>query len=319
MANTIMPTVFASGTRRLRVLSGWPMLGASPDIVAGMIAEGYDPSVINSLAAAGATDAQLQRVWDATAAGSQEFAVMANQLLTGLTQGPGGAASAPDYPQAAVPTTISTAFGVYDLTQDAAWNAIAGLFVDTQKNLNSIGRAAPKDADVIDMVTQFNSLVGQYASYYQQAFGSAPSSVPLASLGSLGVVQVAVVVLGYIAVGMAALLGTLYLLNQRALAKAAVINAQGASQTTANVGTLTNTYAQQVQAAQAAYAAGNKALGDQLSTQAQQTAAAIQKVGAAPSTSGAPVNFTVWLQQNVGWLALGVGGFVLVSLALKRK
>jgi hypothetical protein len=283
-----------------------------------MIADGYHPSVITSLSSAGATDAQLQTLWNNTAAGSQDFAVAANNLLQKLTGRP-GATGGGGYPQSAIPTTISTAFGVYDLMQQWSWDAISGQFIQTQQQLNALARSAPKDADVMQMVQDFNSLVGQYASYYQQAFGSAPSNIPLASFPTMSGLGIApLVVIGGIAVAVAALLGTLALLNQRILAKAALVQAQGASQTTANVGTLSNTYAQQVQAAQAAYAAGNKALGDQLATQAQQTALAIQKVGAAPQPPGA-VNFSAWFQQNWGWLMLGLGAIIIVPAALGKR
>lgn len=320
MANTIMPTVFASGVRRLSVktMSGWPMLGASTDQVAGMISEGYDPSVITSLSTAGATDADLQNLWDNTAPGSQDFANAANNLMQRLTGRPGATGGA-GYPSAAVPTTISTAFGVYDLAQQSAWDTISAQFVQTQQQLNALARSAPKDADVIQMVTDFNSLVAQYANYYQQAFGSAPSTIPLASFPGLSGLGIApLVIIGGIAAAVAALLATLYLLNQRITAKAALVQAQGASQTTANVGSLSDTYRQQIQSMNAAYAAGNKALGDQLAAQAQQTAQAIQKVGASPG-SGGEVNFSAWFQQNWGWLMIGLGAIVIVPAALKRR
>jgi len=99
-------------------------------------------------------------------------------------------------------------------------------------------------------------------------------------------------------------LAALYLLNQRIVAKAALIQAQGASQTTANVGTLSTTAQQQYAGAQAAYSAGNKALGDQLMASYNATLLAIQKVGAAPA---ATMNFSAWFQQNWGWLMLGLG------------
>src|SRR5437763_156538 len=318
MANAIMPTVFSSGVRRLHTLSGWA-LGAlnDPDLLTNMMNEGYNGSVLNSLVAAGATDAQLQQLWDATAAGSSEFAFAANQLLNVLTGKPGATGGA-GYPSAAIPTKISTAFGDYDLAQEWAWNQISGHFTDTQQQLNALARSAPKDADVMQMVTDFNSLVGQYASYYEQAFGSAPSSIPFASVPTMSGLGIApLVIIGGIAAAVAALLAALYLLNQRIVAKAALIQAQGASQTTANVGTLSATAQQQYSGAQAAYAAGNKALGDQLMASYNATLLAIQKVGAAPGQG--TTNFSAWFQQNWGWLMLGLGAIIIVPSALKRR
>jgi hypothetical protein len=299
-------------------MGGWAMLGASTDMIGGMIAEGYDPSLVNSLSAAGATDAQLQRLWDTTAPGSQDFTIAANNLQQQLTGRP-GATGGGGYPSAAIPTTISTAFGVYDLTQQAAWDTISGQFTQTQQQLNALARSAPKDADVIQMVTDFNSLVGQYANYYYQAFGSAPLNIPLASFPTMSGLGIApLVILGGIAVAVAAILATLYLLNQRIVAKAALIQSQGASQTTANVGSLSQTYQQQIAAMNAAYAAGNKTLGDQLAAQASQTALAIQKVGAAPAAAGT-MDFAAWFQQNWGWLMLGLGAMIIIPSAMGRR
>ena len=67
MANTIMPTVFSSGVRRLHTLSGggWPMLGAlgtavDPSTIADLVANGgYDMGTINILIGLGATNEQL--------------------------------------------------------------------------------------------------------------------------------------------------------------------------------------------------------------------------------------------------------------------
>lgn len=326
MANTIMPTVFSSGVRRMRTLSGWPMLGAMgtpPDqttIAELVVNGGYDMGTINMLITMGASNEQLQAL-PYPASANERAAGITNLMnqVGGAQAAPGApATSAGSYPQAAIPTTIDTAFGRYDLMQQWSWDAISGQFIQTQQQLNALARSAPKDADVKQMVQDFNSLVGQYASYYQQAFGSAPSNIPLASFPTMSGLGIApAVIIGGIAAAVLALLGTLYLLNQRILAKAALVQAQGASQTTANVGTLSNTYAQQTQAAQAAYAAGNKALGDQLAAQAQQTAQAIQKVGAVVPAGS--TDFSAWFQQNWGWLMLGLGAIIIVPAALRKR
>jgi len=40
------------------------LAGFSTDILTGMIGDGYDPSVLNALFAANASDAQMQTLWD---------------------------------------------------------------------------------------------------------------------------------------------------------------------------------------------------------------------------------------------------------------
>ena len=49
-----------------------------------MISEGYDPSVVNSLSAAGATDAQLQSLWDNYQPTDQGFWTAAYNLANSL-------------------------------------------------------------------------------------------------------------------------------------------------------------------------------------------------------------------------------------------
>jgi len=84
MSNSIMPNAMNTGVRRLHTLGGWG-LGAVSDIGSQMIVEHYDRSVINALISTpGITDAMLQNLWDNTAAGSQEFADAAVQLLQNL-------------------------------------------------------------------------------------------------------------------------------------------------------------------------------------------------------------------------------------------
>lgn len=332
MSYTIMANPNTTGVRRLQTLGALWGLGASSDIVAGMIGEGYDPSVVNSLAAAGANDAQLQSLWDNYGAGSQDFAVAANSLLSQLTSGPGGAASAPGYPAGAQPTTISTMFGDYDLAQEAAWRAISNQFTSTQQLLNTLAAKAPKDPDVVQMVSDFNGLVNQWANYYDQAFGSAPSPIPFASIPTLGIAPL--VVIAGLAVGVAALLGTLYLLNQRIVSKAQAVQAQSglvtaqaqqaasaaAQQQAANLnaqaqGLMSQANALPAGAQKTALTAQAAALQSQANQLLGQSAAAVTPV--APTTTS--TNWNVWLQQNAGLLIAALAAIVIVPPLLKRR
>jgi hypothetical protein len=61
MSASSIPTVYNMGVKRLTTLGG---LGALSDVAQGMISEGYNAGIINNLVQAGATDAQLQYLWD---------------------------------------------------------------------------------------------------------------------------------------------------------------------------------------------------------------------------------------------------------------
>lgn len=108
LGTDFVPLTVRRGDRRrcavvLR-LAGLGMLEASPDIIEGMIGEGYDPSVINMLATAGASDSQLQSLWNVYGAGTQEFAEAASELLFLLTNGrQGRLITQPVAPPAAAP------------------------------------------------------------------------------------------------------------------------------------------------------------------------------------------------------------------------
>jgi hypothetical protein len=320
MSYTVMANPNNTGVRRLQTLGAMWGLGASSDMISTMIENNYDPAVIASLNAAGATDAQFQYLIDNFGAGTQEFADAANVMLTQLTGGPGGAASAPGYPAAAQPTTISTVFGVYDLTQQSAWDAINSQFTSTQRQLNALAAQAPKDPDVVQMVTDFNGTVGQWANYYDQAFGNAPNPIPFASIPTLGIAPL--VILAGLAVGVAAILGTLYLLNQRILAKAQAVQAQSALAATQSQGAAAA--ANQAQAANLmtqakalppSQAAQIAALTSQANALLTQSAKAVTPV--APLAL-APTNWNLWLQQNFGWLLVGAAAVIIGPQLVKK-
>jgi hypothetical protein len=321
MSVSIMPVVYNTGVRRLHTLGGYRhgisglerTLGTAPqqytlDLFAS---SGYDMATINTLVAVGATDDQLLLLMNTTDPGTTQFADAAAALmaqLTGASPAPGSPMNLPAPPTS---TVVDSAFGLYDLAQQSAWDAIAALFGQTQINLNSLARQYPGDANVINFMNQYNSLVAQYASYYSQAFGNAPSSLPLATLGGLGIAPV--IILAGLVAGVAIVLATLYTLNQAIAAYQAAKLVAPAATAAANVGSLTNTYQQQVAAANAAAAAGNSTLAAQMNTQAQQTLNAIRSLGVAAPPPGAPATgFTAWLQANAGMLMMGLVAVVVV-------
>ena len=92
MTTTIMPTVFASGVRRMRTLSGWPMLGSAvdPSTIADLVTNGgYDMGTINMLIGLGATNEQLLAL--PYPASANEMVAAVNTLSAQL----GGPAAAP--------------------------------------------------------------------------------------------------------------------------------------------------------------------------------------------------------------------------------
>jgi hypothetical protein len=99
MANTIMPTVFSSGVRRMHTLSGWPMLGAmgtavDPSTIADLVANGgYDMGTINALIGLSATNEQLLALPYPAPASEQIAAI--NALMAQLGGPTGGIPSAP--------------------------------------------------------------------------------------------------------------------------------------------------------------------------------------------------------------------------------
>lgn len=330
MSYATAPTFEANkiGVRRVYTLAG---LGTAPDqttIAELVVTGGYDMGDINTLIAMGATNEQLQALPYPAAADerSAAFSNLMNQL-GGAQAAPGGsAASAGSYPQSAVPTTVSSAWGAYDLTQEASWRAIANLFTTVQQQLNSIARLAPNDPDVISHVQQFNSLVVQWAGYYTQAFGSAPSPLPMASIpgggsmsGTLGVIPVAIA--AALIAGVVVLLGSLYAIYTWGQTKKAQITATAQVQgqvvtgSQGTINTLLSQAATEYADADAAAAAGNVAL----AAQKRAHAAELQREAAVlagqlnsttlPGVAVAPL--TNWFTQN--WMAVAA---VLVGLAI---
>jgi hypothetical protein len=276
-----MSNAITTGVRRLQTLGAWG-LGFSEDILMGMANEGYDISVLNKLQTAHATDAQMQYLWDNFPAGSEEFAAAANQLSLQLTGLPGAAGGA-GYPSTAVPTTVSTAFGTYDLAQQASWDAISTQLSSVRDQINDVARLAPKDPDVRQHVLDFNSRVGEFAGYYQQLFGSAPSSIPLASIPTLGIaplIPVATIIAAVVTIAAIA-----YSYGQWAQTKRAQIAAQSQA------------------AVISAIPAG--------ATPAQ--------VASILSPGTGPTNWSSWFQTNFGLILAALIGIAVVPPLLRRR
>ncbi|MBZ5662714.1 MAG: hypothetical protein LAO08_20120 [Acidobacteriia bacterium] len=294
MSYAIAPTFEGNrlGIRRLRTLSGAGLmlggLGDAGGTASVLISQGWDSGTINTLLALGATDQQLTDLLN----GATDVPTLMGQL-TG-TQAP----YSPTSPQNPVMNaTISTVYGAYDLTQQASWNAINSLFTNTQQQLTALARQLPNDPDVLSHVSDFNSKVTQWAGYYQQAFGSAPSPMPIVTLSGLGVAPI--IVGAAVIAGVAVLVYFLYTMNQWIATKKAAVGVT--AQQTQNQATLLAQY-------QAAVAAGNTQLASQILTSINQLA---------PNPSGQ--SFTTWMSQNWGIVAAGGFAFLFLGIFAEKR
>jgi hypothetical protein len=104
-----IPVQLNQGVRRLQAL-GW--LGSVLDTEASMVAEGYSQGDLDVLVAIGATDAQLQSLWNCCSPGTPEYADAYAALvdqITGNRPAPAKpATSAPAYPVSAQPQPLPT-------------------------------------------------------------------------------------------------------------------------------------------------------------------------------------------------------------------
>lgn len=289
MSYTIAPTFEGNrlGIRRLRTLSGIggevSTLGdAGQDVlVQQLTAAGKDPGLVQTVIAMGATNTDLANLLNGTA----DIGGLMNTLSN--TQ----SVNSPTNPQNPInQATISTAFGLYDLSQQAAWDSINSLFSSTQQNLTALARQAPNDPTVTTYVTQFNGLVQQWAGYYNQAFGSNPSPMPTITLSGLGVAPLVVVGLAAL---VATLLYALYVLNQNISAKKAALATQSG---------LVTQY-------QAAVASGNTAAATQL----------LAAISATNTDGSGAASFTAWMSKNWAFVAAGSLAFILVGIVGEKK
>lgn len=289
-----------SGTRQRQVAG----LGSlDPDLVQAMIGAGYDPAILSTLDAMGATDDQVENLFLSGA----DPSTLINQL-GGATPAPGGnATQAGSYPAGAVPSTVSTAFGIYDLTQEATWSQFNSIFSSVKEELQSVARKFPGDADTAQHIQEFNSTVMQYANYYEELFGSAPPNIPLASttgLGGLGVFPILAV--AGIAAAIVAILATAYAIHQWATVKLAQAPAQTA---VANAqSTQAQNQSQLVSQYRALVAAGN--------TQAAN--ALLPTLTAMGINPNASMDWNAWFQQNMFFILAGVAAVVVLPPLIKK-
>lgn len=287
MSYAIAPTFEGTrlGIRRLGVLSGIcgevSTLGDTAGTVDTLVSLGMlDRGTANYLVSKGATDYQLIALLN----GQTDLVTLMNQLQGTLA--PYNPAS-PANP--VMNATISTPFGLYDLTQQAAWDSINSLFVATQQKLTDLARRLPNDPQVIGWITEFNSKVAQWAGYYSQAFGSTPSPMPTVTLSGLGIAPL--LVGGAVAVAaIGALVYYLYTRNRDIDAKnaATAVSATALSQ------------------AQAAIAAGNPTLASQI-------------LAAAGGSAGGTSSVSSWVTANWPLLIAGAFGFLLVGIVTEKK
>jgi putative sensor protein len=339
MSYTIMANPINTGVRRLSTLTGFEGWGLGelgtppdPDTLAQLQAAGYDMQTIQTAIALGATDEQLLAL--PFPASPQEIADATQQLMNqvGATLPATGApaSSAGGYPKGAIPQ-FDTSLGHLDLSLRSTWDSISSMFSQVGAGLNAVAARNPNDPTVVQMRTEYNSLANQFSSIWSRVFNSPPP--PIQTLGTwqedalsagiliLGGVAIASGVgiplaLGFVAIaeGLAAIQRWLANQNaQTAVAQTQAYSQQQAQQTAAN---LTSTYQQQTAAANKAYAAGNKAMGDHLAAQAAATLKTIQSLAAAPPSG--PTDWSAWFQKNFGLLILGLVGIAVVPVIVRK-
>jgi hypothetical protein len=330
----IAPTFEANkiGVRRVYTLGHFRGLGTppDPDTLAQLQAAGYDMPTIQSAIALGATDEQLLAL--PFPASQSEIAAATQQLmsqLSGLQAAPGQPATgAPNFPQSAMPTTISTGFGIFDLATQAGWDAIAVQLSNVQQLVNQVAAQSPKDPDTGANVTQFNSAVVQFANYYSQVIGKSLSPLPLASipatLSGLGIFGIDDAIIAAV-IGIVALAFAAYQWASAKRAASAATVAQAQAQQTAVTGAQSTANTLLTQAAGLVAQANSlppaqSAQAAQLRAQAavlQQQAGSL--VGQAVSaTSAQPGQLTTWFTQNwVAVFAVILGVAVLPNLVKK--
>jgi hypothetical protein len=315
--NTIMPTVFATGVRRMRTLNGWPMLGAMgtpPDqttIAELVVNGGYDMDTINTLIAQGATNEQLQALpYPATA--DERAAGITNLMnqLGGAQAAPGApATSARSYPQGAIPVIQTDLFGNLDLSLRSTWDVITSQFTQIGQQLNAIAAQRPNDPTVIQMRAQYNALATQFTNAWSKVFNT---SSPIRTLGTWQDIAATsgIVILGGVAIAsgvgipLVAVIGTilagLYVIGKwinSQNVQAAVSGQQAQNQTAL------------LSAAAAADAAGNPTLAANYRYQA---------AALGPATPGVAQDWSYWLQSNVGWI-FGAMVVALVGMKVIKK
>jgi hypothetical protein len=124
MSYATAPTFEANkiGVRRVYTLGDFRGMGDVNDTAQGMIGEGYDPNVIYPLVSFGATDVQLQNLWNNYGAGTPEFNAAENGLLAYLK-------SQPNIQAPPVNMQTSPAGAIYGAATGSSGGATAGSLV----------------------------------------------------------------------------------------------------------------------------------------------------------------------------------------------
>jgi hypothetical protein len=200
----IGPTFEANkiGVRRAYTLGRFSGLGTAPDpdTINELVANGYNPADVNSAVALGATNEQLLALPFPADPQTEANAIQSLiQQLSGLQAPPGlPSTSSPSFPQSAIPTTVSTGFGIYDLATKAGWDAAASAINTTMQLVRQAAALNPQDPSVVSTVNQFNSAVADFSNYYATVVGQLPpvSQITLSGLGDVSVGQALWNVLG---------------------------------------------------------------------------------------------------------------------------
>lgn len=344
-----IPTFEANkiGVRRVYTL-GFLSSAPDPDTRLALIANGYDSGTIDTLITFGATDEQLLAL--PYPAGSDEMSAAVSNLmniLSGAQAAPGqGAQTAASYPQSAIPAYISTPFGGFDLAVVSEWNRVSTLFQQVGPALSVL--AAAGDAQAIAYKSQYNNLVSQFGSVWQQAMNSASPVKTLAGLGDVSTtVTTGIIVIAGVAVAatvglpitltVGSIAAGLYVIyqyiqsrnaqtavaqtaaNTSATQAAANAAAAAAAQNTANsliqqANSMISS-ANALPASQATQAAQLRANAQALLTQAGGITSQIVSSTAAPL---APGSLTAWFTQNATTVLLVLGLIVIAPPLIKK-
>lgn len=197
-----------------------------------------------------------------------------------------------------------------DQTKASAFNLAAQLRASNQRiiALENLIRSSPAAAkliagDVLKARQQQEALVQKFTVGYRMLYGTVPEGLTAIDLVTLGIVAG---ILGTVSYGLYALVRYLDVLEQRA---------QTAQLTATNQGTLLAQAAYLDQQATDARARGDLPLAADLSAKAAaaraQAGVLTVPTGGGPKPPGG-TDFFSWIQQNWGWVLLGVGG-VLVA------
>ena len=328
MSYAIAPTFEANkiGVRRAYTL-GFLGTPPDPDTMSELVAAGYNSADVQSAVALGATNEQLLALPFPADPQTESNAIQALiQQLSGLQAPPGlPATSSPAFPQGAIPTTVTTGFGIFDLSTKVGWDAAASAINTTKQLVQQAAALNPQDPTVVSNVNQFNSSVADFANYYATAVGQLPavSQITLSGLGDVSVGQALWNVLGPSG-GLLNVIYQIYLwarnyiaanqaIKQTTATAAAATATQGSASMLLQQASALVSQANALPPAQAAQAAQLRAQAATLQTQASSLLALPLVTSTPPQAS-----LSTWFTQNwVGVAAVLLGVAVLPGLVKK--